>query len=457
VTSTSPDGTRPQPKRPQPPVGPPGTWSFPTPARHQLSNGMDVLAYTLPGQQVISAHLVLDSPLNAEDRDVEGVATIATRVLDEGTLTHDGEEFPELLETEGAGFGVEVTLAGLQAVLDVPASHLDRALELFAEAVQQPALAEADVNRHVKLRLAEIEQAEANSAQVATIAFRETVFGPQSRASRMNGGQPETVAQVTPDAVRRFHRTRFGPAGATLVLAGDFAGDPVALAERYLGDWTNPDQQRVDYVAPEPGRRRVLVIDRPGAVQADVRFGTFGIDRRDPRWADITVAGYAMGGAFLSRLNAVLREELGYTYGVRMNFSPLRSHGSFAVQGSFRTDVVVDALDRTRDLISVAGKPFSAAEVDDAVNFYTGVSPLRYATADGVADQAATQVLAGLGTDYIDHSLAELRAVTPESASAAYASLVHLDQLSLVVVGDAAAIADPLRAAGFGDLEVVSR
>ncbi|HEY5822634.1 MAG TPA: pitrilysin family protein [Propionibacteriaceae bacterium] len=442
---------------PQPAVGEPGLWSFPASQRSRLSNGIEVITFALPGQQVISAHLVLDVPLNAESRDIEGVATLCSRVLDEGTLTHGGEEFPELLETEGAGFGVEVSLAGLQAVLDVPASHLDRALELFAEAVIQPALADTDVNRHVQLRLAEIEQAEANSAQVATIAFRETVFGPDSRASRMNGGQPESVAQVTPEAVRRFHADHVGPTGATLILAGDFVSDPVVLAENYLGGWTQPGQQHVAYAPPTTGQRRVFIIDRPGAVQADVRFGGFGIDRVDPRWADISVAGYAMGGAFLSRLNAVLREDKGYTYGVRMNFAPSRSGGSFAVQGSFRTDVVADALRLTRELIDVGPQPFTVDEIADAVNFFAGVSPLRYATADGVADQAAIQVLNGLPDGYIDHSLDLLRAVTPTSATAAYESLVHLDDLSLVVVGDAEAIAEPLRAVGFTDLEIVTR
>jgi predicted Zn-dependent peptidase len=185
-----------------------------------------------------------------------------------------------------------------------------------------------------------------------------------------------------------------------------------------------------------------------------VRYGSFGIDRLDPRWSAISVASYAMGGAFLSRLNAVLREEKGYTYGVRMNFGPLRTGGSFAVQGSFRTDVVVDALATTRDLIKVDSVPFSSQEVDDAVAFFTGVSPLRYATADGVADQAATQVLAGLPDDYVDRSLALLRSVTPEGATEAYRSVVHPDDLTLVVVGDAERLADPLRASGFADLEV---
>src|SRR5215210_4482867 len=383
------------------------------------------------------------------------MANICARVLDEGTRHHDGEEFAELLETEGAGFGVELSLAGIQAVLDVPASHLDRALHLFAEAVREPTLAERDVNRHVQLRLAEIEQAQANSAQSANIAFRAAVYDESSRASRMNGGEPETVSKVDRDIVAGFHAAQFGPARATLIMAGDFATDPVALAQECFGDWQNPGQQAVPTQVPTPTAQRLLLVDRPGAVQADIRYGGFGIDRLDPRWSDITVAGYAMGGAFLSRLNAVLREDKGYTYGVRMNFTPLHSGGSFAVQGSFRTEVVADALSITRELIDVSSRPFTRQEVEEAVAFLIGVSPLRYATADGVADQAATQVLAGLPEDYVDRSLALLRSVTPDSATAAYQSVVHPDELTLVVVGDAERIAEPLRSAGYPDLVVV--
>ena len=440
---------------PQPPIAPPGPWSFPVPERARISNGIEVHVYRLPGQHVIAAHLVLDVPLAAEPRQAEGVAAVCARTLDEGTLSHAGEEFAELLETEGAGFDIDVSLSGLQAILDVPSTRLEAAFALFAEAVREPALAADDVNRHVQLRLAEIEQARANSTQTANTAFRRAVFSEQTRASRMNGGEPETVAAVTPEAVRQFHRELMGPERATLVLAGDFgADDPVGLAERCLGSWQVPGQQPITHQPAQPGPRRVLLVDRPGAVQADLRLGAFGVDRTDPRWADLTVAGYAVGGAFLSRLNKVLREERGYTYGVRLGFTPLRSGGWFAVQGSFRTDVLVDAVREARDLLDVTDRPIDAAEVDDAVSFYSGLSPLRYATADAIADQAATEVLAGLEPGYIDRSLADLRAVTPESATAAYASLVDLDALSLVVVGHADALADPLRAAGFTDLVV---
>ena len=100
-------------------------------------------------------------------------------------------------------------------------------------------------------------------------------------------------------------------------------------------------------------------------------------------------------------------------------------------------------------------RPFTATAVADAVTYTTGISPLRYATADGVADQAAVNRLVGLGDDYVTRNLAELREVTPESATAAYRSLVDVDALTLVVVGDADVIAGPLRDLGFTDLEVV--
>lgn len=439
---------------PRPPVGPPPAWRFPRPERSTLSNGIEVLVFRLPGQHVVSAHLVLDVGLEAEERAYEGVATITARTLDEGTRRHAGEEFAELLETEGAGFGVDVSLAGVQTVLDVPSSRLPVALPLFAEAVIEPALADPDVRRHVQLRLAEIEQSEANSGQLASRRFRELVFDPASRAARMSGGEPGTVAAVGPDQVRAFHTEWFGPRGTVLVLAGEFRTDPVELAERAFGGWRVAGQRAADRETPAATLRRSVVVDRPGSVQADVRLGGFGIDRRHPAWADITIASHAMGGAFLSRLNAVLREEKGYTYGVRFGFSPLRRGGSYALQGSFRTEVVADAVSSARELMDISGRPITQSEVDDAVAYYVGVSPLRYATADGVADQAATQVLAELADDYVDRSLADLRRVTPASATHAYAELVDLDDLTLVVVGDAASVAGPLRAAGFEDLVV---
>ena len=191
------------------------------------------------------------------------------------------------------------------------------------------------------------------------------------------------------------------------------------------------------------------LVDRPGSVQADVRWGWFTIDRADPRWADLQVATNALGGAYLSRLNRVLREEKGFSYGVSLVNSALRSGGYTYTHGSFRNEVVGEALGLMPGLLDVAASPITADEVARARDFLVGTTPLRYATASGVTVGVLSLVAAGLGADHIERQLAAYRAVTPASATAVAAGLVDPTGGSLVVVGDAGALEQPLREAGW--------
>ncbi|MVA76116.1 insulinase family protein [Auraticoccus sp. F435] len=432
-----------------PAVAPPPRWRFPQPtSAARLGNGLDVLWYRLPGQHVLAATLVLDLPLSREPRDLEGLATITARVLDEGTVDHPGEQFAERLEAVGAAMGIHVSLSGQQVMLDVPVTRVAEALPLLAEAVRRPRLEAADVERHVALRLAEIEQLEANSAQTANRWLRRQLWTPDSRASRMNGGEPDTVARITPVEVAAFHAGQLGPTGATLVLAGDLAEDPLDLvADAFAGWQANPAGPEL--ARPEPAPPSVLLVDRPGAVQADVRLAGPGTDRHDPRWPALLVGTTAVGGSFLSRLNRVLREERGWTYGVHLNLTPHRDGGSWAVSGSFRTEVVGAALAEARSLLDLGAEPLTAAETEAAVHQLTGTLPLRAATAEGVVDQVASHLLAGLPADHADQLLADVRQVGPEAATAAYTEVVDPAAPTVVVVGDAGALEPALEQAGF--------
>lgn len=418
----------------RPEVAPQPVWRFPTPHVAQLANGLTVWLYHRPGQYVVSASLVLDVPLDVEEAHLEGVASLCLHTLDEGSVRHPGSTYAEELEGSGAVFGGSVTLSATTCSVEMPITSYGEAMALFAEAVLTPAQADDDVVRHVALRLADIEQHRANSSHLAGVLTRGAVFDPASRAARMNGGGSATVAAVTPEHVRDFHRRWYGPDGAVLVVAGDFLGsDPMPAIEAAFGDWA-PRAQRPAHSRPGRTSPHHRVVRREGAVQTDVRLAAYGIDRTDPRWAALQIASYAMGGAFLSRLNRVLREERGYTYGISMSAHPLRHGGYWTVGGSFRNEVAAAAIEATREILDLSGDPFTAAEVTDAVNFLTGIAPLRYATAQGVAEQAAALAAAGLEAGFVDRNLDALRAVTPELATAAYEALVT-DPV-LIVVGD---------------------
>lgn len=433
----------------RPEVRPPQRWRFPDPTRLWLDNGMQLMACHREGQHVAAVALVVDAPLNAEPVDIEGVATITQRCLDEGTASHPGQVFAERLEDIGAVLGGGAGYSGIELFLEVPTDRLGDALPLLAEVVREPELRPDEVVRHRALRLAEIEHTLANSAQRAAIGFRAACIGQRYRASRMVGGDATSVAAVAPEDVVAYHARHYRPDGATLIVSGDLSGREFAQAAEAFGDWTNPLEGYVSHQVPEPRTPRCWLIDRPGAVQADVRLGAFGIDRGDPRWADLQVATHALGGAFLSRLNRVLREEKGYSYGVHLVNSPMRDGGLIGMQGSFRTDVVPDALRLARGLLDLTGDPITPTEVTDAVTYTIGSAPLRYSTAHGITDRIAALVRDGVNVEFVNANFQALTLVTPESATQALVELLQPDGLTLVVVGDAAALHDPLVADGW--------
>jgi len=440
---------------PRPAVAAPAAWSFPRPKCFVLANGLQVQLYHLPGQYVVSAGIALDVPLAAEPRDREGVAGLVAVTLDQGTRSHPGTAFADAVERCGAVLQGSIHHGGTQVYLDVPGSRLPDALPLLAEALREPDLLDADVVRERAITLADIEQQLATSAGRADQVLQSAIVDQRFRSSRLRRGEPATLRTVTGDDVRAFHAERYGPQGATLVLAGDFPHDPTALVEETFGGWDNPGRRPATHEVPGPGPRRLLLVDRPGSVQADVRMARFTIDRGDPRWADLQIAAYALGGAFLSRLNSVLREEKGYTYGVHAVTAPLRSGGYTTVSGSFRNDAVADAVATIPGLLDVNDRPLTAREVDAARTYLAGVQPLQYATASGICNGVMSLLTAGLGPDFVDRLRTAYQQVTPESATRVAADLLPPADLSLVVVGDAGVLAGPLGDHGF-DVTVVA-
>lgn len=424
-------------------------WAFPQGEHATLANGLQVSIYRLPGQYVASLGVLVDAPLSGEPRDKEGVATVMTAALIEGTALHQGGTFAEAIEDQGAVLGGAVEYAATQVLLDVPVSHLDAALPLLAQAVAAPTLADDAVERHAAQLAAGLEQQLATGPGLAARALRAAVIDPTFRQARPRSGDPATLRALTGADARAHHAATMGPDGAHLVVAGDVGPDTLARIAAAFDAWTAPARPRPLHVAPRASDPSAIIIDRPGAVQADLRWGWSTIDRSDPRWPALQLATHALGGAYLSRLNKVLREEKGFTYGISLVNSPLRRGGISHAQGAFRTDVVGQSLALARELLTVADAPITAEEVSRARDYLTGTTPLRFATASGVTGGVLALAGAGLSPAFVTEQLAAYAQVTPGSATAAAADLLGPASASLVIVGDADALIDQVNASGY--------
>lgn len=453
--SSTPDRPLRQPRTPRPPVTSDlQHWHFPTAHQNTLPNGTRVLYFHLPGQHVVACDLVLPIGLGAEPAGLEGVALLAQRVADEGSRDLPSGALTEALENLGAAVSGSVGRRATTLSLDAPASRFARAIELFGQVVTQPRFDAEDVDRHRNIRLSEIEQAKLHGPAVANHALRHLVWPSDSRWQRATGGSASTVSAIGPadlhDFVNRWWRPRPGDAAATLVLAGDL-DDPQPALEHAFAPWTAAEDPSDPFEVPSPraGTPVVHLVDRPDAVQTELRIAGTGIGRREPHWPALRVGACAMGGSFLSRLNHTIREDRGFTYGIGMGLSPDGPIGTWQIGASVGVEVAAEALRLSLDLLDVSARPFTGREVAEAIGQLADVAPLQYQSAEDVVGQAGALVVDGLDTGYLDQHLQQVRAVTAEQASQSFASIINPDAAHLVLVGPATTLEPQLRSAGF--------
>ena len=455
----------------RPVVAPPAPWDFPEASTHDLPNGLRLLTYDVPGQYVLSLRLGLPISLRDEPRDREGVATITARSLDEGTEHWSAEEFARLLERKGVSFGAGMADAGLSLDLDVVKGNLEPALDLLRQILTEPVFPQTEVARQVRTRLAEIDQERAVPAARAGLEFVRTFYASDDRSSRPTGGTRETVAPITRDDVAAFHAEHIVAAGVTMVVAGDLEGlDVPSLVDAALGGWGSGGRERARYLdrpaAIATDRSRIVLVSRPGSVQTEIVVGAPGPDRSvEGGWAPYPVLGFVLGGSPNARVDAVLREEKGYTYGIRSSFRPRRAGGLFLTSGSVRADSTAESLRLLVEILESGSKGFSDKEIRSGVDFISKTAPGRYATADAIGDEAVGMALDGRTTEFVTSNLRDLRTVDARRVDAAYARFAERAGVgggshagsgwTIALVGDADAHLDAISALGLGDVTVV--
>jgi zinc protease len=441
----------------RPPPGAPRPYHFPTFSRRAARNGLNVWTVPIPGSNLVNVHLVVDAGAAAEDEPHGGVAALTAQLLVTGTRRLDASAFAEATERLGIEVSSESSWDSARAAFQSLPEHLDEGLGLLAEMIREPRFDAGEFDRLKAERLADILQSRAEPGRLADEMFLQHAYAADTPYHRFSAGTPETVATLTHDDVIGFHDTHYGPGLAHLIIAGSFDDDAVVESvERHLGAWqgSGPGHRTI---APHPrGARRVVIIDRPGSVQSELRVGHIGIDRYDPRYFPAVVLATALGGMFWSRLNRRLREELGYTYGARSGFDVRRSAGLFTSAAAVQTDVTAPAIGELVGLLeATASAPFDEAEIKAARDYQGGVFPLRFESTGGIAGAIEPIAVYGLSEDFWQTYRDHLEAVGATEAHAAAAELIRPDEFLVLAVGDASVVRDEVEKLGIGSVEVV--
>jgi zinc protease len=432
-------------------------FAAPAVLRETLGNGLTVLAAEHGALPLVTAAVVLDAGGAAEGGGEEasaGVATLTVEALDAGTSRRNAAALADAFESIGAELHTHASWDAAVVQVTVAEARLEAALALLAEVVREPSFPEDEVARVRGEQVAEIVQRRTEPGALASDAALRFIYDARSPYARPLIGTRASVEALRARDAAAFHRRRYGPAGAALLLAGTSAGRSArALAEHCFGDWPSAANGASAEVPAAAGTARttIYVVDRPGSVQSEIRVGHVGVPRRHPDYFALEVMNSLLGGAFTSRINMNLRERHGFTYGARSGYAYRRGPGPFMIQTAVATDVTARAVEEI--LKEVRGLRTDGAMADEtaaARDYVAGVVPLQLQTTEQIAARLAEIFVHRLGDDYLARFQAGIRGVSVDDVDRVAREQLHTDRLAIVIVGDADAIASPLEAIGAG-------
>ncbi|SCG65046.1 M16 family metallopeptidase [Micromonospora halophytica] len=437
----------------RPGAGTPRPYRFPTVVRRDVAGGRVVAAH-LPGQNLAVAVLLLDAGAGREPVGKEGLAGVLAKALEEGTAQRDATAFALAVEGLGTELVTGLDWDSFQVSVQVPVDRLSAAVELLAEAVRTPRLDPDDVRRVRDDEATALRMDWANPGPRADAVLRADLFGADNRWGRPMYGDPESVAALDAEDVTVFHSEWFIRPG-TLIVAGDLDRlDLDALgAAAFAGTGGGPVDRGGPIEVPARAGRRIILLDRPGSVQSTLRLGHPSPHRAHPDHVPMTLAGTVLGGAFTSRLNHLIREVRGYTYGIRGDFASSRRFGRFAVASGVQTAVTAPALvEAVGEITRTQLTGVTEDELAVARSWRAGQLSVELQSPRAIASALTTLVVHDLPDDYHARLRESLLAADVAQVSAAAATHLRPEALTLVVEGDAALIRDELVATGLGEV-----
>jgi zinc protease len=369
--------------------------------------------------------------------------------MSEGTATRSATEIDQAVEALGTAIGSGADWDGASVGLTVRSDNIDTALGLLADVARNPAFAAEELERQRSQSIDAVRVGMSDPATVAGLAAARALYGDAPYGHPASGTE-RSLQAITRDDVVAAYRGAWGPANATLVLAGDIEpAAALALAERHFGSWNAPVVTAAASAAASPASGRageVIVIDMPDAGQAAVAVTRGTLSRGDSRYYRALVANSVLGGGFSARLNQEIRIRRGLAYGARSGIDARRQPGPFSATTQTRNETAPEVLALIlAEMRRLGAQPIPASELDIRRTVILGSYGRSVETTAGVAGLLADYVLLGVGPEEIARFQRSVLAVTPADAQSAAAQLLSPDSATIVIVGDARRFLPQLR------------
>ena len=424
--------------------------------KHTFDSGLALAVVERRELPIVDLDLVIRAGAALDAPSMAGRALMTAEMVDEGTASRSAIQIAEDIDYLGGDLHVSAGFDSTVLSLHVLADRLPAALDVLADVALAPAFPSAEFDRKKRERLTALLQDHDEARIIANKALALGIFGPAHPYGQPAGGTHTSLGSVTLEQVRDFYNRNFSPSNAFMIAVGDidFTDFVQEIAGRFA-HWENGARIQAAGVptASLPPSTRVLLVDKPGAAQAEIRVGHIGPARDSSDYFPLVVLNTILGGAFTSRLNLRLREEMGVTYGASSKFGWRKSGGVFWASSAVDTEAAAESVGVIlNEMRQLRDAELAASEVRRAVQYLAYGLPRAFESTDDIAAHLREQLLYGLTDDYWATYVDRVLAVTPQQVKEVADRHLQPGRAVAVVVADRSAVETKLNALGIGEV-----
>lgn len=439
--------------RSEPPLAEPISFQSPQSWHSELSNGMKVYGIHRDEVPLVQFLLSVEGGQRLDQENTRGTAVLLAALLNEGTSKRTPAELEDAIQLLGSRIAISANADAIVVSGSTLAENFPATLALLQEMLLSPRWDVAEFDRLKRRRLNQITQAKASPLQVGLRAFRRQLYGTEHINGQLIGGAKETVNNISLKSLKSYYVDNVSPKSASLYLAGDIQQEAALQALRHLQEsWRGQQIKLPEYADPTIIEKpKLYFVDIHDAKQSVIIIGKPSLDGWNKDYYPLSVALNRLGGGSSARLFQTLRIEKGYTYGAYSSLQRSQQVAPFLARSQVRANVTLESLRIFQDLIGNYSATFTQSDLDKTKNLLSKRNARRYETLSSLVSLLHGIDVFDLPDNYLELQQQELLSLQLVDAKRLLDKYLDLENMIIVVVGDAATQLPLVNSLGLGD------
>ena len=423
--------------------------------QHNFDNGISILGAQSIETPTTSVLLKIPAGHYYNAKNTAGTAGLVASMLKESTTERSAEEMSKALQKLGSSIYISAGNLYLNINISSLTKNLDATLTLVNEQLRAPAFLESEFERLKSNAIQGALNNRKDAGYLASTAYRQ-LLNADNIAAMPSSGNEKSLTNISLDDVKAFYQQQVKPFGGQLIAVSDLGQAELTKSLSILEDW---EGKAVDLNLSLPegdGKMGVIyLVNKDDAAQSAIRIGKRSMTEDiTGEYYKSSLMNFALGGAFNSRINLNLREDKGYTYGARSYFNGGKLSGYYTATAEVRADATDKSIaEFINEIKDYSERGITDDELMFMRNSINQKDALKYETPRAKLAFLAQILEHDLTPDFVRQRSEIVTNITKAEINALAKKHLAVDDMLMVVVGDAKTLRPQLKALGYKVLD----